>query len=187
VSYHLAPLSRDETREYVFHRLQKSGAQNNGLFLPEALESIFHYSGGIPRMINIICDAALVYGYADELNTIDSRVVEHVLTDRREIGCLPVSAVDEEPQFPGETFETCKDSGTVDARLHSLEEQVAKLTAMVDWQIREYERREESYKDILIQKLERLLTEERKRSDRLLLQYSNLRDRLHALTNNNRK
>jgi len=181
VSYHLAPLNVDETREYVIHRLQKSGAQNNGFFLPEALESIYNHSGGIPRIINTICDAALVYGYADELSTIDTQVIEHVLRDRREIGCFPVSTIYEETQLPDEAFETCKDNGKVLARLQSLEERVAKLSALMNWQIQKHERMEESYKDIMIQNLTRLLMEERKRSDTFLIQYNRIRDKLNSL------
>ena len=177
VSYHLAPLSAEETREYVVHRLQKSGAQNNGLFLPEAMECIFHHSGGIPRAINILCDAALVYGYADELRTIDKQVIERVIHDRREIGCLPAFSDVEKIQYVAEVV---KDDANVLGRLQSLEERVAKISALMDWQIREYERREENYKDILIQKLEKLLTEERKRSDTLLIKYNQMRHKLNS-------
>ena len=180
VSYHLAPLSLDETREYITHRLQLAGTQNNGLFVPEALEYVFRQSGGIPRMINILCDAALVYGYADRLTTIDRKVVEYVIEDRRETGCLPVSVIGREMQCSGEAFE---DDGNLPARLESLEERVAKLSAMMDWQIREHERREESFKDVLIQKFERLLAEERKRSDALLVRYNQIRHNLNSLNN----
>jgi len=181
VSYHLAPLSLDETREYIAHRLQLAGAQNNGLFVPEALEYVFRQSGGIPRMINILCDAALVYGYADQLTTIDRKVVEHVIKDRKETGCLPDSVIGKEMQCPGEAFE---DNGNLLARLESLEERVAKLSAMMDWQVQENERRKESYMDVLIKKFEKLLAEERKRSDALLIRYNQIRNNLNSLTNN---
>lgn len=181
VSYHLAPLSLGESREYIHHRLQRVGAENSELFTPEAIECVFQHSGGIPRTINILCDAALVYGYADELASIDGHVIEQVIRDRRETGCLHPSSGDEGTKIP---VEPGRDNGNVLGRLQSLEERVARISAILDWQIQEHERRTESYKDSLVEKLENMLTEERKRSDRLLFQYSQLRDKLNSLTNN---
>ncbi len=180
VTYNLAPLSIDETQEYVIHRLQKSGAKANGLFLPETLESIFHHSGGIPRAINILCDAALLYGYADELRTIDKQVIEHVVNDRWEIGGLPSFSGGQEIQCVNEASEV---DANIHSRLQNLEERVAKISATLDWQIQEHERRAEQYKDTLIQKLEKQLAEERKRSDAFLIRYNQIRHKLNSLTN----
>jgi general secretion pathway protein A len=66
-------LSFAEAKEYIAHRLKKAGADKGKIFDLEAVKSIFHHSKGIPRAMNIICDAALLYGYADELKSIDKQ------------------------------------------------------------------------------------------------------------------
>ena len=176
VSYHLAPLNLAETVEYIAHRLQQAGGQNDRLFVPEAVEYIFHHSGGIPRSINIICDAALVYGYADELPTIDSQVIEHVLRDKQESGLFPVCSAVEENEFPSEAF---PNNGDMLPRLQRLEERVAELSAILDVRIQDHESSAENYRDELVGKLEGMLVEERKRSDELMLKYGQIKDKLN--------
>ena len=168
VSYHIASLGLDETREYIVHRLKKAGAEQENLFTDEAVERIFQVSGGIPRTINILCDAALVYGYADELKTIDADVIEHVLSDKKGTGVLSVSSIDEIQSNPAASL----DNGSMAIRLQSIEERLNKLSSQVDWQIENYEKKIESYKDALIHKLERMLDEERKQNKGLLLKYN---------------
>ncbi|UCF94526.1 MAG: AAA family ATPase, partial [Desulfobacterales bacterium] len=64
VSYHLASLTREETGNYIAFRLEKAGGRAD-LFSPEAVDLIHRLAGGIPRSINLLCQAALVYGFAD--------------------------------------------------------------------------------------------------------------------------
>ncbi len=79
---HLAGLQRNEVGSYLRHRLQYAGGSHNlGLFDQEATESIYEHSRGVPKLVNIISDAALIYGYADELKTIGKDVVEEVVKD----------------------------------------------------------------------------------------------------------
>jgi general secretion pathway protein A len=61
--YHLAPLSRPETEEYIHHRLQVAGGNGRPTFDRWALRRIFRYSGGVPRLINAVCDKTLLCGY----------------------------------------------------------------------------------------------------------------------------
>lgn len=83
VCRHLPGLKSDEVGRYIRHRLQyTAGARRLNIFDQGAIESIYRYSGGIPRCINIISDAALVYGYADELQTIGEGVIEDVMKGR---------------------------------------------------------------------------------------------------------
>jgi general secretion pathway protein A len=72
---HLAPLSADETRLYIRHRLAVAGAPDPGLFTDGALQKIADYSGGTPRVINMLCDLCLVSGYADQTPRIDAAAV----------------------------------------------------------------------------------------------------------------
>ncbi len=71
--YHLTPLSKAETKEYIERRLRIAGAKRP-LFTEKAYEEIYNRSEGIPRLINILCDNALLNGYA-----LDEKIVNHKL------------------------------------------------------------------------------------------------------------
>ena len=72
--YHLDPLSRSEAIAYVKHRLRIAGATAD-LFTNGALRELYRTSGGVPRLLNIICDRALLGGYADDRHLINGPVV----------------------------------------------------------------------------------------------------------------
>jgi type II secretory pathway predicted ATPase ExeA len=91
VDYHLQPLMREESRAYITHRLQVAGAGDRRIFDDLALDFVHAYSRGVPRLINMLCDAALVYGYATETKVIDVPLVEEVVRDRLKGGILPVA------------------------------------------------------------------------------------------------
>jgi type II secretory pathway predicted ATPase ExeA len=78
--HHLHPLSREECWEYVFHRLKVAGGDRSILAFT-ALESIYSYSGGIPRVINVLCDNALLMGYALRRRDIDAGIIREVAED----------------------------------------------------------------------------------------------------------
>jgi general secretion pathway protein A len=80
---HLGALNPQEVREYIRHRLDVAGAVELDMFGKDALEAIHAYSHGIPRMVNILCDSALVYGYADERRVIDKRIVDEAAQSRK--------------------------------------------------------------------------------------------------------
>ena len=75
VSYELAPLTVDETPQYIGHRLKVAGA-SRPIFTPEAIRLIHSYSKGYPRLINIICDHALMSGYSREVDRIDEKIIK---------------------------------------------------------------------------------------------------------------
>jgi general secretion pathway protein A len=75
IRYHLNPLRRSEVGQYVQHRLQVSGANGAPYFSAPALWRIYHYSKGIPRLINAICDKCLLAGYVGQRDRIDFRMV----------------------------------------------------------------------------------------------------------------
>ncbi len=72
--YHLNPLLREETRGYIRHRLKVAGASGE-IFQPAALDEIHRVSGGIPRIINVTCDRALLGAYTTETRSIDAALV----------------------------------------------------------------------------------------------------------------
>ena len=81
---HLDPLSSNETRSYMARRLRIAGAVAPGeIFSGPAIEAVFDYSKGIPRLINTICENALLAGYAKHASTITSEIIDVVARDLR--------------------------------------------------------------------------------------------------------
>ena len=75
VSYHIDPLTEQETRQYINHRLKVAGCDRE-LFKPEAVRRVYAFSHGYPRLINIICDHALLTGYSGGKKVIDAGVIK---------------------------------------------------------------------------------------------------------------
>ncbi|MGF1615763.1 MAG: ExeA family protein, partial [Gammaproteobacteria bacterium] len=81
--YYLEPLNAQETTDYIRHRLTIAGGAPS-LFDNEACDLIYRHSRGVPRLINALCDNALVYGFAEQRELIDAEIVRDVLRDRSE-------------------------------------------------------------------------------------------------------
>ena len=84
-SYQLTPLNRREAWEYIRHRLRIAGGDPD-LFDDEACVAIWYFSDGVPRVINTLCDQALVYNFAEKKRTINVDVVKEVVRDRHKSG-----------------------------------------------------------------------------------------------------
>jgi len=89
VDYHLEPLDETETCNYIRHRLSIAGGSPD-LFDEEACKTIYKYSGGTPRLINILSDTALVYGFSLHAEKIDNNLAEEVGRDKKKSGILPM-------------------------------------------------------------------------------------------------
>ncbi len=74
INYHLDPFTENETKEYIRYRLRVAGSTKN-IFSSGAIHKLFKFSEGYPRLINIICDYALLSGYVKEKRIIDSKIV----------------------------------------------------------------------------------------------------------------
>ena len=83
VSYHLTPMDFEDTKAYIEHRLEVAGDWRAAVFSPPALKQVFRYSGGVPRLINIICDRALLFGYLAESKEISGRMVKDAIDEIR--------------------------------------------------------------------------------------------------------
>jgi len=75
--FHLGPLDQRDMREYIEHRMRVAGREEPGLFTDDAFPLIYRYSGGIPRLINTICDSALLVAFADEKTRIGPEEIEN--------------------------------------------------------------------------------------------------------------
>ena len=80
INRHLEPLDKKETRDYIKHRLNVAGRRSQ-LFDQKALSKIWEKSRGIPRVINQICDNAMLIGYALEADTIGRKIIKEVIKD----------------------------------------------------------------------------------------------------------
>ncbi|PVV25466.1 MAG: general secretion pathway protein [gamma proteobacterium symbiont of Ctena orbiculata] len=96
VDFHLSALDADETRFYIFQRLILAG-RDKPLFTRKAINIIYQASGGIPRVINTLCDTALVYGFADQKPVLDNGVMVKVLKDKR--AAVDYSPDDQQPSM----------------------------------------------------------------------------------------
>jgi general secretion pathway protein A len=82
LSYHLGPLSRSDTAKYVRHRLQVAAEGDRIVeFTEQALDGVYAATNGIPRLINVLCDNAMLVGYARDAGGIDETIVNDVLRD----------------------------------------------------------------------------------------------------------
>jgi general secretion pathway protein A len=86
VHCHLKGLEKDEVSEYINHRLEVGGGDRLDIFDKETIDLIALYSRGIPRLINILCDSALVYGFADDLETISTAILDNVYEELKTLG-----------------------------------------------------------------------------------------------------
>ncbi len=75
VRYHLFPLTKEELKRYIEHRLEKAGWSGDPIFNDDAVRRVYAYSGGIPRLINAVCDVALLAGYVARTLKIDGACV----------------------------------------------------------------------------------------------------------------
>jgi general secretion pathway protein A len=91
VDFHLKPLERSEAHAYVRHRLEVAGRETT-LFLPDAIEFVHARTKGVPRLMNQLCDFALLYAYADGRTMIDADLVAQVVRDRGTGVAMPAVA-----------------------------------------------------------------------------------------------
>jgi len=79
IRYHIMPLSRSELKDYIHHRIQIALTQKSSNhpihFTEESLNIIYEQSNGTPRMVNILCDRALLAGYTEETHTINKHIL----------------------------------------------------------------------------------------------------------------
>ncbi len=135
VHCHLGGLSEEETAIYIRHRLQIAGAKEVDIFDREAMDRIHSHSRGIPRLINILCDTALVYGYADEKRVIDRDIIDNVIKDRKDITTNPdltarKGSDDASGSATGVSEFLENKLGLIGERLTALEQQINRLEDM---------------------------------------------------------
>jgi general secretion pathway protein A len=89
--FHLKPLATKDVIHYIDFRLEAVGCPHHQLFSDDACRMIAGASRGIPRTINILCDTALVYGFATSAHQITGEIITMVIENKQEYGVLPLS------------------------------------------------------------------------------------------------
>ncbi len=179
VFYHLEPLDREEVLEYITYRLEKAGGRK-AIFAEDTLDLIYRASGGIPRIVNILCDTALVYAYAESQKTIDSEIVSQVIKDKEGLGLMVGEQADGAAAPAAEAFDGREGS----SRLRELEKSVEALKQQVEYCLAEIERLEERADEKLIGSYTELLREERGKSDKLMTDFTMLKAKVSMYLEN---
>ncbi len=101
------PLSLEETHGYIAERLRTAGANGKPIFSPEAVEGVYNYARGIPRIINVLCEHALINSFADQQRPVPAHLVDEVAQEF-ELDCLqptnqPTSAARPEDTLAAES------------------------------------------------------------------------------------
>lgn len=81
VRFHITPLNAEEVRNYINHRLNIAGSAGRLSFTDQAIQSITDFSTGVPRVINIICDRALLAGFVEETTTLDLNIIKRCIDE----------------------------------------------------------------------------------------------------------
>ena len=97
--FHLNLLNKQEVPAYIDHRLSVAGAARI-LFTDDACDLIALVTQGTPRLINVLCDTALMYGFAGEEQFISAKIVQAVIDDKRQYGVFRQMAVASPPRDP---------------------------------------------------------------------------------------
>lgn len=166
VHYHLSGLDRKDTGKYISFCLQMAGGRPN-LFASDAVDTIHRITRGIPRSINRLCQAALVYGYTIETPKIDNMIIEQVAGDK--IG------FDINFQFEDSSALAAAESKTDDEilqRIGVLEGKISALQGYILSRLQLKDQRSASFKDDITSRLLQIIVDERRSSDELLRRLS---------------
>lgn len=177
VSYHLSAMTQDETREYISYRMEKAGG-DPGIFRDKAVEKIFQASGGIPRTINLLCDAALVYGFADGLKEIGPETLDQVIEDKGGMGVFTRAPrpQNQEP-VPGDP-----DRGKeLLERLARMESNFSQLKTLYRSCLERSESQAQSSREQVVKDLQQALAAEHRRNEKIAFEYGKLRERYGLL------
>jgi hypothetical protein len=129
-AYHLGPLNEGETRAYVEHRLRRADWKGDPQFTEDCFPLIYRHTGGVPRQINNLCSRLLLFGFLEELHTLQAPAVEKVATDLRQ----EIAVVTADSASSGSLGEP---NGRLDAisevtkRLSALEENVSRHARII--------------------------------------------------------
>lgn len=89
IRYHIMPLDKDEISPYIQHRLTVAGSSGEIIFNEDAIDEIYSYSKGVPRLINIVCDRAMLLGYVKETRAFNAEIIRRAAAEIEDL--VPVA------------------------------------------------------------------------------------------------
>lgn len=186
VSYHLSALTLEETGEYIAYRLKKAGGDPT-IFSYETVEKIFEVSKGIPRTINLLCDASLVYGFADEKKFIDTDILNQVIENQGGIGVFIKDNIKKTLPNGQDAEELKTMNQDLIRRVTDLEASLSNLKENYNKHVGEIESRAEFCRDEMINQIKETLNLERQNNKQLSYEYGKLKERYRLLLNKFKK
>jgi len=177
---HLENLNMTETGQYIRHRLEVAGAANPDIFDEEAVKSVYKYSNGNPHLINILCDTALVDGFADNQEQIGNAVIENVTHEKKGGGLFPTTGKKTEagPSYPPAKTPIPVPSGGMPS---NIEERIVRLESLANTIDNKLDilLKRKGGQDRTVVELNKMLMESLKRHGNTLKQFRSYREQVN--------
>ena len=81
IRYHILPLEQSDIESYIHHRLEVAGSKGDIHWEPDAIDEIYKYSKGVPRLLNLVCDRSMLLGYVREIKTFNRDIVQKAISE----------------------------------------------------------------------------------------------------------
>jgi type II secretory pathway predicted ATPase ExeA len=180
VNTQLEPMEAEETAGYINSRTRQAGATED-LFTPDALARIHAASGGVPRIINLLCDSALIFAFGDEVIPVGVETIEQVLQERDGVGLQVQASRRPKAAAAPHTDAISPGDKQLDMRLRAMEEGLKAIQAELSRQAPAPLGAASGSLDDLVGTLKALLMVEREKSDKLLRENTLLRQKCQRL------
>jgi general secretion pathway protein A len=182
VRYHLTGLNRRDTSNYIAYRMMRAGGKPD-LFTKAAVDLIYDMSEGIPRAINLACQAALLYGFMEQADVITQDVIKQILDDQLLIGVVkesePPEAAREEETTPAPPDNEM--TNKIDQRISVIEDKLEGIQDTVDGRISDMETQLADIQKDIIERFQALYQEEQRKNIKLVQELSQLKLKYKAL------
>jgi general secretion pathway protein A len=179
ITYHISPFNQKETEDYIAHRLKVAGGQP-GMFDNDALEMVYTITQGNPRAINLMCDHALVYGFADEKETINSQIIHQVLKDNPSLAKSKESKkIQELKPIDEKKVKSSKDIPSAKSDLKM--ERSENWQQRIEGRLQTLEQLMAEYNRELREVIKSMFEKERQKNDNLMMKYAQLESESSAL------
>ncbi len=178
---HLGGLKQDEAEKYIHFRLKTAGAQNPDIFDQNAIKAIYEFARGIPRLMNTICDTALVYGFAETQETITRKVIEDVI-QAREAGAVFQDASQEHEAVSTKPQTKAVVSRQLSQKLKNMEQRISLLENMVESMSQNLNRisKQKDERDTVVLELFKLLKSSMENRINALIKFGQYRKKIES-------